>query len=234
MNQNNIRNLVVCRAGDTSLHPLWLHPPEDKNFDVWINYFGTQPGKYVNDCLIYKESGGTKFPELYDLINENLEQILTYDTVWLPDDDIVTDVAAINQMFQIFNEHELWLAQPSLHPNSYYSYSITLKNDGCSMRCTNFVESMVPVFATKILLKLLHTFKESVSGWGLDFIWPKLLGNPRDKVGIIDSVAVFHSRPAGAGELYQQTRKPANDEMVNLTAKYKISLPYPMVTYQFL
>lgn len=28
--------------------------------------------------------------------------------------------------------------------------------------------------------------------WGLDFVWPYLLHYPRDKIGVIDEVCVFH------------------------------------------
>lgn len=36
------------------------------------------------------------------------------------------------------------------------------------------------------------------SGYGLDHLWPALLGNPRGGMGILDAIPVAHTRPIGA------------------------------------
>jgi hypothetical protein len=36
------------------------------------------------------------------------------------------------------------------------------------------------------------------SGYGLDHLWPAMLGKPRTRIGIIDAVGVAHTRPIGA------------------------------------
>ena len=64
-------------------------------------------------------------------------------------------------------------------------------------RRTGFVEIMVPGFSRPALQQLLPTLDESETGWGwgLDSLWPKLLGY-RD-LGIIDGVPVLHTRAVG-------------------------------------
>jgi hypothetical protein len=56
---------------------------------------------------------------------------------------------------------------------------------------------MVPGFSVKALDALLPTLDETETGWGwgLDSLWPKLLGY--EGVGIIDGTPVLHTRPVG-------------------------------------
>jgi hypothetical protein len=64
-------------------------------------------------------------------------------------------------------------------------------------RWVGFVEIMVPGLRTSALASLLPTLDltETGWGWGLDSVWPKLLGYER--VGIIDGTPVRHTRPVG-------------------------------------
>jgi hypothetical protein len=81
-----------------------------------------------------------------------------------------------------------------------------LQNTNFKYRETNFVEVMIPCFNQVAFLKILPTLSENISGWGLDHLWPKLLGNTA-KVGIIDEVSIFHTRPIGvAGSGMGKTR----------------------------
>ncbi len=49
----------------------------------------------------------------------------------------------------------------------------------------------------------MHTFRGSFTAWGLDLIWPHLLGLPRAKIAIIDETPVTHTRKQGTGAIYQ-------------------------------
>ncbi|KAL4447590.1 hypothetical protein ABPG75_004809 [Micractinium tetrahymenae] len=42
---------------------------------------------------------------------------------------------------------------------------------------------------------LVHSF----TGWGLDTVWPFLLGFPRDSIGVVDAVCMTHNGTAGKG-----------------------------------
>jgi hypothetical protein len=219
------RNLVVLRAGDSSLHPQWLTlPKQEWKFDLWIDYYaGTEPGKYRDTCDWYRESGGTKFPQLYSLIKENLEAVQKYNAIWFPDDDLGCDIAVINNLFMLFHKYHLDLAQPSLSQDSIYSFLITRNQPECTLRYTNFVETMMPLFRWEALTKCLDTFIESQSGWGLCRIWPKLLGYPQDKIAVIDGVVVQHLRKLGSGDLYKGLKTLPLEELQYLIKKYQIS-----------
>lgn len=195
------RYLVIARVGDESLHKQWLYPHSFKNFDLYISYYGNMPGRFKQDCEFYSETKGPRWPIYKKIIDELGERIYEYDAVWFPADDISTDAYTINQMFHIFKRLQLWLAQPALTKDSYRSWNITVRNEDYIVRYTHFVEIMVPIFSPSALRTCIPTFDSSYSGWGIDFLWPKLLGYPDNKIAVIDAVPVRHTRPVGKGDL---------------------------------
>ena len=224
------KNLIICRAGDKSLHKQWLGS-ENRNFDLWINYYGSVANKYLDNCIVYKQSGGLKYPEVYTFISDNLSKLLHYDAICLMDDDISTDTNNLNMMFNIFHCGEFWLAQPALTADSFFSHPITVQVSDSILRITNFIEPMCPIFRKDILLYLLHTFTESKSGWGLDFLWQHLLKYPRCKNMIIDACPVKHTRAPGTGEAYRILDVSPEAEAKDIMRKYSIKWPYPLVNY---
>jgi hypothetical protein len=194
------QNLVIVRAGESSLHPEWLEGPgaEARNWDIIVNYFGNDPDKYRGGDVVRIDSKGPKWPALYELIRSHAELIGGYARVWLPDDDLRCACGDVNRLFEIFESTKLELAQPSLRADSYVSHMVTVHNPRFYLRYTNFIEVMAPCFTRGSLEKLLPTFNESMSGWGLDYAWPQLLGQGSERVAIIDDVQVLHTRPVGA------------------------------------
>ncbi|MCX7748098.1 MAG: DUF707 domain-containing protein [Clostridia bacterium] len=225
------KTLIILRAGDGSLHENWLTPSEYRNFDLAISYFGDKENPYAHLCVLYENAKDTKFPSLYKFISNHIDFILQYDAVWLPDDDLYTDAKGIYNMFDIFYSKNLWLAQPALTPDSYYSHDITLQRQGHLLRYTNFVEVMAPIFSKEALLRCLYSFSQSRSGWGLDFIWSKILDNPTSKIAVIDAAPVRHTRPLGSGAAYQGLNIDPSLEMFDILNKHGVNFPYDMKTH---
>lgn len=225
------RFLVIGRVGDTSIHQQWLQPAEYKNFDLCLSYFGNTPQRYVNDCDFYHEIPGLKWPTVKDTIEAFGDGIYHYDAIWMPDDDISANAYDIHRMFEIFMEQGLELAQPSLTRDSYYGHGITLQNSNYYLRYSQFIEPMVPLYTRETFKKLLPTFEKSESGWGLDFVWPKVLGYPHQKLAIIDEVAVKHTRRVGGGELYKNISGSQWDDLYRITAEYDAAVNFRMTHY---
>jgi hypothetical protein len=62
---------------------------------------------------------------------------------------------------------------------------------------------------SKNTLKLLfETFTITESGWGLDLLWPKLLGYPKDKIAIIDKIVIDHTKEVGKNYEGRFSRHP--------------------------
>lgn len=221
------RFLVIARVGDDSLHRQWLHPETFRNFDLYISYYGNRSGRFKQDCEYYSETKGPRWPVYKEIVDELGERLYQYDAVWFPADDISTDSYNINKMFHIFTDLKLWLAQPALTEDSYRSWNITIRKADHIVHFTHFVEIMVPLFSPYALQICAPTFDTSFSGWGIDFIWPKLLQYPDNKIAIIDATPVRHTRPVGKGNLVniqngsgvQQTRR---EQFQNVLAQHQI------------
>jgi hypothetical protein len=197
------RNLVVVRCGDESLHESWLSP--DRNWDLAVSYFGSIEAQNFPEATYSHKFKGGKWNGIYAFFDAFPETLSLYDYFWLPDDDIEASCVQINNMFHMMKAHDFELAQPSLSTGSYLSHLITLSNSKFIYRRVNFVELMVPLFSRTLLVTTLPLFENTRSGFGMDFVWHRFTSNPMEKVAILDSVQVKHTRPVG-GALHKMMK----------------------------
>lgn len=201
------RNLVLLRAGDTSIHSHWLNAPgQERNWDLIVNYFGDDPDIFRGGDWLRIDSKGPKVPGLYDFIRSHEQLVRQYDYIWLPDEDLHCTCQGINRLFDVCREQRLKLAQPSLTHDSYLTFPITLHSPLFRLRFTTVVEMMAPCLSSSALWQLLPTMNDNLSGWGLDFVWPAMLAGQPSSVAIIDEVQIRHTRPVGGGRLYDVIR----------------------------
>lgn len=193
------RNLIITRVGDTSLHPGWLAPESERNWDIIVSYYGNNPALFNDPGVRRMDLKGPKWPALKQTVGELMPELDAYDYIWFPDDDLVADAASINKFFDICREYKLKLAQPALSPDSIIGCPITTRNRSFKLRFTTFVEIMAPCMSREFLNRCWPSFDANVSGQGLDYLWPNWVGDS-SKCAIIDSVTVRHTR--SKGELY--------------------------------
>jgi hypothetical protein len=190
------RNLVLARVGRSSLHAGWLDARRPRTWDlVLVPYEEIEPQRGL-DCAVTRVIPGPKWSGIRELLAE-WDGWRAYDHVWMPDDDIAADQATIGRMFDIASAVGLDLFAPALHPSSYFAHFITMQNPRFHGRWTGFVEIMMPAFSRAALERLRPTLDLTRTGWGwgLDSVWPKLLGYRN--VGIVDATPVVHTRPVG-------------------------------------
>lgn len=229
--QGKNRLLVMARVSDKSLHKEWITPKKYLNFDLFLEYFGDGSNNFIDDCDFYSEAKDTKWPRLYQVINEYKDEIFKYDAVWIPDDDISTNSKTIQKLFKTFMKYKLQLAQPALTKDSYYSHKLTLSQSKYCLRYTHFVEVMVPMFSKDGLEKCWESFKMSKSGWGLDSIWPKLLGYPHKQIAIIDKYPVKHTRRVGKGTLYKNIGCSPYEELDRICKEHGLEQQFDYKQY---
>lgn len=208
--------LVICRVGDNSLHKEWI-AEKNRNFDLYLSYFGDTPDKYKSDAEFYDETKGPKWPILHRIVMEQQELIERYDAVWFPDDDLSISTQNICQMFNLFAGLTLKLGQPALTLESHVAHKELIVAKNSLARYVNFIEIMAPIFSRDCLKELQHTFSQSTSGWGLDFLWPVLL-NYKD-MALIDATPMTHTKPLG-GALYTNNQMLPRNDIENLKILY--------------
>ncbi|MDO1580721.1 hypothetical protein [Rhizobium oryzicola] len=140
---------------------------------------------------------GGKWDGLYKTLTAEGIDLSAYDYIWLPDDDIDTNGEAIETIFGMAYEHGLTVCQPSLTPQSYFSHFLLIQCAAFRLRYTNYIEIMVPCLSREVLLRALPLFKNTMSGFGLDYIWCRWPESGAFRCAILDEVAVFHTRPVG-------------------------------------
>ncbi|KGX92432.1 hypothetical protein N781_17035 [Pontibacillus halophilus JSM 076056 = DSM 19796] len=217
------RYLVISSVGDQSLHKNWVSPRITKQFDLALVYYGNTPNRYKNECDYYWERQGTKFQNTYYALKQLGPKLSDYEAVWIPDDDIHMDSGSITTYFSLIEKYDLWLSQPSLTRDSYIGgWKITANQPAHVLRYTNFAEIMAPAFNRTGLNTCLETFKESFSGFGLDFTWPRIMGVPKDRIAIVDAVMMKHTRPSKTGDLYKLFSRPPIEEGREVCRRYGI------------
>lgn len=187
---------MVARVGRSSLHPTWLQPELPRNWDLHLVPYEPLGPLAGVDCSASEVIPGPKWTGLRQVLND-WGDWRGYEHVWLPDDDIRADQTVINRMFDVAGALGLQLFAPALDASSHFAHFITMQQPRFYGRWVGFVEIMVPGFERAALEQLLPTFDLSVTGWGwgLDALWPKLLGY--DNIGILDGTPVTHTRPVG-------------------------------------
>lgn len=191
------QHLVVPRVGRRSLHPHWLGDAPGRNWDMHLCPFEELSAEAHAGCTSSPVIAGPKWAGLRELF-DTWHGWREYEYIWLPDDDVLTTAANIDRFFEIASALQWDLCAPALHDDSYYAHYSTMRNRNCTARRMGFVEIMVPCFSRAALERLLPTLALSSTGWGwgLDSVWPKLLGYER--MGVIDETPVLHTRPVGA------------------------------------
>lgn len=186
------KNCIISAVGKGSLHKGWINQSVD--FDLHLLIYDDSYSYYYNDSPFILGQKGYKFNLIYEYLQKNPDYIDKYDYFLFPDDDIEIDSENISKLFLLMHEYNLQIAQPALS-NSYYSYEHTLRNRFCKLRFTNFVEMMTPCFSREALQKVLFTFNENTSGWGIDFHWSKLIDFTGKEMAILDEIYCVHTRP---------------------------------------
>ena len=200
--------LVVLQAGSGAVLQDWFET-RDREWDVLVNYYdasGFRPG--FGDYVFFQK--GTKFTAMYLLWTRYQEILTHYEHVLFLDDDVEVSGVCLNRLFQTCRTHNLDLAQMSLSDGSSCNWSELFSQSGStSPREVSTVEIMMPVFSAAALRTVAPTFVQSVSGFGLDLAWGKLVRDARGKIAVLDDVVATHARPVDQtdGAYYSYLRR---------------------------
>lgn len=212
--------LVVVRGGVDALCQRWMRRDLPRKWDLLVDWYGPDT-KDRDEFGDFIHRGGTsKFLSIKKMDTLWPGYFQSYEAVWFVDGDIDVEFGDIDLMFDIFCSNDLWLAQPSLSPTSFFNHDVCVNRSLFLLRYVNFVEVMAPIFSRVGLEKCLSTFDCSVSGWGLDFVWPVLLGEPRRRMAIIDAIQIVHTKELDleAGAFYRFLRSIGVDPFVEMEA----------------
>ncbi len=216
------RALVVLQAGRGALSDSWFDDGV-REWDLLVNYYdatGFQPE--FGDYVLFQK--GTKFSAMWRLWRDFRHILTQYDHVLFLDDDIETTCGALNRLFDVCRSSDLALAQMSLSAHSSCNWPELFSQPGATgPRPISAVEIMMPVFSRMALRQVAPTFGRSVSGYGLDLAWGRILGNAGGKIAVLDDVVATHERAVdhGGGAYYSYLRRHLINPKAELWALLK-------------
>jgi hypothetical protein len=172
-------------------------PRAERSYDLVVSYYDEEAFnafERVDGASAVLVKGGKWDGLFHTLAGLDID---AYDYFWLPDDDIDAAAEDVNAIFELCRSNCLAVAQPALTRDSYFSHFIFSQCPGFRLRYTNYVEIMAPCLGREILLRALPFFRDTMSGFGLDYIWCRWPESGAFRAAILDTVAVHHTRPVG-------------------------------------
>ncbi len=226
-------HLVVARVGAKSLHREWLTGTGPRLWDLQLSQYDDHPGFEHDGDLPLSKDKGTKWDSISRLFEANPGLLDRYRYIMLMDDDVRLNLDDMNRFLNIVDAHDLAVAQPALHPDSYFCYPILLRCAGLRLRYSNFVEGMAPALRSDHLRYVLDWMKTYHSGWGIDRLWAVYMKDPSFRAAIVDEVQMLHTRPHGTGAVYESFHQKSVDprsDMAKLLSSYE-NTPDRMLVY---
>ncbi|MDR6339102.1 hypothetical protein HNQ91_002153 [Filimonas zeae] len=184
-------NCIIAAVGSNSLHRNWIN--NNPAYDLHLIVYDDSYQQHTGDTAFLHASKGYKFQLIHEYLTQNKELLNRYRYFYMPDDDILISPAEIEKLFSYMEQYTLAIAQPAI-ARLHWSYQHTVKQANSRLRYTNFVEIMQPCFSAEALQRVLPTFIQSRTGWGIDFRWAALLDSPRTTMAIIDDIHSIHTR----------------------------------------
>ena len=183
--------LVFTSAGDRGSVERWLDGP--RSFDLWITYYGDAGARYEDLGTYYNRRKGSKFQNLHYAYHHWRHLFGRYSAIMVIDDDIRITASGLNRLFEVREEHDLWVLQPAFSPWGKFSYSQTLVDRTSRLRYTKFVEVTCPVFRREHLEAFLAVYDPCLVGYGIDQWFLHVMGDDLSgKVAIVDEVTCLN------------------------------------------
>jgi hypothetical protein len=219
------KNIVIAPCGNKArlFKERWLEHQKEKEFDLCLLFYHEQ----INDPSLYTDVDhffhlkDFKYLMLHNLLTsvkpEWLEQ---YEYFYFLDDDIEIGTREINRMFLLSRAFNSSISQASLTRDSFCSWKMFRQQPNSFCRFVGQVEVMAPLFHRDALKACLPSFTGNKSSWGVDSVWSKLLGYPKDRLIVFDMVLMRHTQPVGGGELYQKIGVDPHEDWNNIVTRF--------------
>ncbi|MBO9582108.1 MAG: hypothetical protein J7498_14555 [Sphingobium sp.] len=136
-----------------------------------------------------------------------------FDWVIMVDDDVELPDQFTDTLLALAEYADLKICGPAHRAHSYWSYPITKRHKNALVRETNFAEVGPIVAFRREIFHLVFPFPSLKYGWGIDSVWPTLIGREGWKTGIADGAALRHVNPIGNTYNLQEATEECEEYM---------------------
>lgn len=206
------KNLVFTSAGDHSNLRRWLRGQRD--FDLWVAYYGDRPGTFQEESELYISRQGSKFQNLHYCYSKWRDVLERYDAIMVMDDDIVINATGLTRLFAIRRELDLWALQPAFRLAGKISWNITRVQPTARLRYTNFIEMTCPLFRRDKLDEFMAVYDPELIGYGEDWWFLHNLGVDRagNHVAVVDEITCINPHDRAKGGRREIDRLHSHEE----------------------
>lgn len=207
--------------------PLLKVSVEDRNFDLAVRFY-EEPGlnqNFMGKADFVMTGGLSKFHAASQFLKCPIVKP-DYEGYLFLDGDLEFDAARLSCFLEFSLAAGLDLAQPSVTKDSYCYWSMAYHQPEYVYRQTSFVEVMAPYLSRASLARLLPTFSQSISTYGLDLVWPSLIDS--NQIGVVDAFQVRHREKVdhNSGNFYKYLKSigvDLDEEERNILADYGVT-----------
>jgi hypothetical protein len=196
-----MKNLIFTSAGHREFRDKDNNPFEGNPIDEWTKglkdfdvvtycYDDSEIGKDKSDLWVSRK--GTKYQNFYHYATTWSSHYNQYDYIWVVDDDMFMSTEDINKMFQLMEDHNIDLGQPSFSPEGMHYIRILVNDPNYFLRYTTYVECSAMILSRKGLERVLHTFDDTITGFAWDTLVSNMINNGENSA-VFDSVQAYHA-----------------------------------------
>lgn len=156
----------------------------------WVALAADRPGDCDLPCTISIRLQRT--PKFL-LVNDLTADAARFDWILLVDDDVELPPDFIDSFIDLAERYDFALCQPARTVDSYIDHPLVMQNPGVKARQTRFVE-IGPVTAIRrdAAQLILPVAADCGMGWGLDYVWPRVMEDAGLRMGIVDATPIAH------------------------------------------
>lgn len=200
------------------------------NIDIILSYYSSPSESLAIPNVGIFTGGLSKYQAFHEIWKQGFIS-RDYESYAFFDADVKCDALNLFNLFGAGEKIGLSAWHPSLTEQSFTKWFFLYQqiSNINSYRKTNFIEVMSPFFSNEALKKCLVTFSDSISTWGLDFSWSRILtGND---IGVIDSYPITHEDKPDltGGAFYRYLASIGVNPRVEL---WKMRFKYNMVLFR--
>ncbi len=220
------RNLIFCAFGPPPGTVPFVEEKSERNWDLvevlWHPKMieAHRAGRYetiADKVLVETDRAKRKFTCFADAwsLRDWAFPTKDYDAVMIADDDLTPAECTWSDVFDLFHESKLSVAQAALTRDStrVWSWPVThqdpshvpnlmsetdvAKAGRTQYRTTDFVEVMAPIFTKEAIEAGVPYFLDEPYGLGLETWWHQAYAK-KGELGVLDATPMRHTRPLGS------------------------------------
>lgn len=163
-----------------------------RNAVVTIDSAGPRPAWWREDRSydLVVLPRGPKWPALARFVAQEGARRERWSAVWFPDPQVEAPAELVDLLFALHEELGADVSHPAVEGSAGYGWALVRRHAGFSVRFSEVVDTVAPLFRSTALAACAATFARSTRGAGLPQAWHALLEPRPRSFAVLDCLPV--------------------------------------------